>query len=604
MGKKVLIVSGNRDLHPMLSSAVDEDWEISTVSTVRQARRFVSEDGGDPLPDLILLEKDLSDGDGLSLLKNFRPETQEFPPTILLLSQPPDESTQAEIEKYSFLDVLVRPLNPSDIERALGPLLWVADTNLLTIVEFLGWALRKDLVGRYRLESPGMTLEIEVKERKLLLLRGALFMERWRAILTRLGMDLPPLGPDPEADFSLVEAAVGQGPEVLQAKIQAVLSLLSAFPSSGAVTVRRIEAGTTPTELPIPLYSVLIELVEHCTDEHLSPLRDEHLMVMPKPGASLKDLPLVPFHGYLFSLCQKPMPVRDILRSGVLSEAHMVRGVFLLLLAGLLETVPQAPEPFSLAALSGVISEDGHKIRVQKEGIRNFAESLRTTGKSPYDILGVPPGSAYSVVVSTYDSLTHQLGPQVLLPRVIKDMDPDVRWINAKLSEAFLLIQAQWIQDSQQRIQAGIKEVEERSQHRAGADKTEMQQVSQKQQEEAERLYRKAMEFMEEEEYHQASQYIKLALFYNPLDAHYHFLQGRLLALMQSPKAKYQAEKSFLRAIELDAFTVEYRLDLARLYLTLDLLTRCRATLDKIQALDPKNADLVELRKMLKQRDK
>ena len=310
---------------------------------------------------------------------------------------------------------------------------------------------------------------------------------------------------------------------------------------------------------------------------------------------------LSPQHGYLLSLCTSSTPIQSVLRTGVMPEAQLLRSIYLLLILGLLGTEPEAPEPFSLVALAAKLEEEARRIRVQKEGIRNLDQSLRASGQSPYDILGVPPGASYSRVVQSFESMRSQLGPQGLHPKVLKEMEQEVALINAKVSEAFLLIQAHWLNDRHQRIEAEVREVEEKQVHRIGADLTQQQQISQKRLDEAESLYHRAVELMEEEDYHQASQYVKLALFYNPLSAPYHFMQGRLLALMKSPRAKHQAEKSFLRAIELDSFTVEYRLALVRLYLGLDLFTRCRGQLDKIQALDPKNPELLELKKAVKQ---
>jgi DNA-binding response OmpR family regulator/tetratricopeptide (TPR) repeat protein len=602
MGKQALIVSRSGDYPAMLGRIVGEEWDLCVVPTSQEALTVIAGMGGGGAPDLILLENDLADLDGLSFLRIVQDRLGDVPPTVLCVPRPLDEAGHVRAEKFSLLDILVKPVQPASLERALAPLLWVSSGSLQTMVEFLGTALRQGFSGTYRVQSSSMVLDVELKQGKLLQVSSSLFLERWRVSLGALGIPIPPADPDTVTDLRLIEATLRYTPELLQAKAQALLSLFSAFSPTEALVVRKVGGVESQTDLPVALFGLLASLVNHCTEEHLAPLRSEVLALTPGLARPSQDMPLFPQHGYLLSLCTTTTPIQSVLRTGVMPEAQLLRSVYLLLILGLLRTEPEIPEPFSLAALASKLEEEARRIRVQKEGIRNLDQGLRASGQSPYDILGVPPGAPYPRVVQSFESLRWQLGPLALHPKVLKEMEKEVGWINAKVSEAFLLIQAHWLNDRHQRIEAEVKEVDEKKVHRIGADMTQHQQISQKRLDEAERLYRRAVSMMEEEEdYHQASQYVKLALFYNPLSAPYHFLQGRLLALMKSPRAKHQAEKSFLRAIELDSFTVEYRVALARLYLSLDLFTRCRSQMEKIQALDPKNPELLDLKKAVKE---
>lgn len=604
MGKQALIVSRGSDTPAVLGGIVGGEWILRSASTSQEALQILSGAPTDGPPDLIILDYDLPDLDGLSFLRIARERLGEIPPTVLYVAGPLDDAGQMRAEKFGLLDILVKPVEPVRLERALAPLLWVSSGMGLTVVEFLGMALRRGLSGVYRVESGSMSVDAEVRQGKLLQIRSGLFLARWRASLEGMGIALPPPDPDPAVDLRNLEEAVRYTPELVHAKTQAVLAIFSAFPQAESVSVRKAGEIESRTDLPVPLFGLLTSLVEHCTEEHLAPLRSEDLALLPGPVGLSPEMPLSPHHGYLLSQCVRPVPLRSILRMGVLPEIQLLRAAYLMLVLGLLGSEPEAPEPFSLEAMATKLREEARRMRAQREGIRNLGESLRGAGVSPYDILGVTHGASYETVVRSFEALRSQMGPRSLHPTVLKEMEAEIGWINAKVSEAFLLIQAHWLDDRQKRIQADVKEMEEKQVHRIGVDMTQVQQIGQKRLEEADRLYRRALNLMEEEEFHEASQYVKLALFYNPLSAPYHALQGRLLAMMKATRAKHQAEKSFLRAEELEPFTVDYKLDLARLYLSLDLFTRCRGQLEKIHALDPKNVELPELKRALKEKEK
>lgn len=602
MAKTALIVSGSGDLPSTLAGIVGEEWTLSVCRTSAEAVKHIAPESSAPW-DLLVVDYDAAGLDGLSLLRIIQDRLGDLPPTVLCADKPLDEVNLTRAEKFDLLDILMKPVNQGALEKAIAPLLWVSSGTVLNLVEFLGMALRKNLAGTYRIEAPSLTFDLDVRCGQLLEVRSILFLERWRAAVQALGMPAPPAGAEGVDRPDAAEESLPATSELIGAKTQAAMGLLAAVPTSQSVVVRRVGGSASATRLPLPLLGCILALLEHSPDELFAPLRSGELSVV-ATGALPRNLALSPQHGYLLSLCSAPISVLEILRSGVLPEGQALRATYLLLLLGALTLRPYSPDPFCMASLSSRLEGEERRVRLQREGIRNLAESLRAVGKSPYEILGVPSGVAYSVALENFENLRRQLGPQSIHPRVLKEMEAEVNLIQAKLSEAFLLIQAHWLQDRQKRIQAEVRGVEVGQIRRAGAALTEQQQISQNRLEEADRLYRRALEYMQEEEYHQAAQYVKLALFYNPLSPVYHFLQGRLLALMQSPRAKHMAEKALLRAIELDSFSVEYKVEICRLYLGLGLTTRCRVQIEKIQALDPKCPELAELKKAVREREK
>lgn len=75
--KKILIIEDDKNLNKGLSIALNKDYEVFSVSTVREAKTFIFS------VDLILLDMNLPDGDGLEIIKYTR---ESSPIPIIVLS--------------------------------------------------------------------------------------------------------------------------------------------------------------------------------------------------------------------------------------------------------------------------------------------------------------------------------------------------------------------------------------------------------------------------------------------------------------------------------------------------------------------------------------
>lgn len=74
--KKILIIEDDKNLNKGLSIALNKDFEVFSVSTVSEAKTFIFS------VDLILLDMNLPDGDGLEIKKITR-QTLSIPIIVL-----------------------------------------------------------------------------------------------------------------------------------------------------------------------------------------------------------------------------------------------------------------------------------------------------------------------------------------------------------------------------------------------------------------------------------------------------------------------------------------------------------------------------------------
>ncbi|WP_245544056.1 response regulator transcription factor [Peptoniphilus timonensis] len=74
--KKILIIEDDKNLNKGLSIALNKDYEVFSVNTISEAKNFIDD------ADLILLDMNLPDGDGLEIIKYTR-ETSSIPIIVL-----------------------------------------------------------------------------------------------------------------------------------------------------------------------------------------------------------------------------------------------------------------------------------------------------------------------------------------------------------------------------------------------------------------------------------------------------------------------------------------------------------------------------------------
>ena len=108
--KKILIIEDDKNLNKGLSIALNKNYEVFSVSTVNEAKNFIFS------VDLILLDMNLPDGDGLEIIKLTR-QTSSIP--IIVLSAIDLESYIISAINLGADDYLTKPFSLGILEAKI-----------------------------------------------------------------------------------------------------------------------------------------------------------------------------------------------------------------------------------------------------------------------------------------------------------------------------------------------------------------------------------------------------------------------------------------------------------------------------------------------------
>ena len=108
--KKILIIEDDKNLNKGLSIALHKDFEVFSVSTVSEAKSFIDK------ADLILLDMNLPDGDGLEIIKYTR-QNSAIP--IIVLSAIDLESYIISAINLGADDYLTKPFSLGILEAKI-----------------------------------------------------------------------------------------------------------------------------------------------------------------------------------------------------------------------------------------------------------------------------------------------------------------------------------------------------------------------------------------------------------------------------------------------------------------------------------------------------
>src|ERR1017187_4637347 len=170
---KILIVEDQRRLGQFLKKSLAEHaYTVTWVHTCREARDALCETGY----DVILLDLTLPDGDGLSLLQEWR--KSGFNEPVLILSA--RDAVQDRIKGLDLGadDYLSKPFSLEEVIARVRSLLRRQATVKETVLEHKG--IRMDMVGR-TVTQGGQPVELTSREFALL----EVFMQSPGRILTR-----------------------------------------------------------------------------------------------------------------------------------------------------------------------------------------------------------------------------------------------------------------------------------------------------------------------------------------------------------------------------------------------------------------------------------
>ena len=109
--KKVLIIEDDKNLNKGLSIALNKDYEVLSVSTISEAKNFIDK------ADLLLLDMNLPDGDGLEIIKYTR-QSSAIP--IIVLSAIDLEAYIISAINLGADDYLTKPFSLGILEAKIN----------------------------------------------------------------------------------------------------------------------------------------------------------------------------------------------------------------------------------------------------------------------------------------------------------------------------------------------------------------------------------------------------------------------------------------------------------------------------------------------------
>ena len=109
--KKILIIEDDKNLNKGLSIALNKDYEVLSVSTISEAKNFIDK------ADLLLLDMNLPDGDGLEIIKYTR-QSSAIP--IIVLSAIDLEAYIISAINLGADDYLTKPFSLGILEAKIN----------------------------------------------------------------------------------------------------------------------------------------------------------------------------------------------------------------------------------------------------------------------------------------------------------------------------------------------------------------------------------------------------------------------------------------------------------------------------------------------------
>ena len=109
--KKILIIEDDKNLNKGLSIALNKEYEIFSVNTISEAKNFIDD------ADLILLDMNLPDGDGLEIIKYTR-QSSSIP--IIVLSAIDLEAYIISAINLGADDYLTKPFSLGILEAKIN----------------------------------------------------------------------------------------------------------------------------------------------------------------------------------------------------------------------------------------------------------------------------------------------------------------------------------------------------------------------------------------------------------------------------------------------------------------------------------------------------
>ena len=309
----------------------------------------------------------------------------------------------------------------------------------------------------------------------------------------------------------------------------------------------------------------------------------------------VERLTLSASHGFILSRVDGTCAASEVL--SVLpqhEEALALRFLFGLLVMGVLEYNPPLGEgPFRVANILRDHADRRALERMQEQTIRQAYGQMRT--QNPYEVLGVTPSSGRDAVEQAYEEAKGLFSRDRLLPNVRDQFRSELAVIESRLIEAYLRLTQADAVDAVRSVQTspndgGTGAIDDLL-VRVEMDKTKSKVALEESKKVAGSYFNKALKAQREGDFHNAIQYGKLAISYDPDDARLVFLLAECQVRNPGPRWQHQAEQNFTKATELDPWNAAYWISLGRFYKKRGLKLRARKQFEEALKLVPEHPE-------------
>ena len=301
-------------------------------------------------------------------------------------------------------------------------------------------------------------------------------------------------------------------------------------------------------------------------------------------AAKALDLPLDSSESYVYSLLHTPVHAAEVLALLPSAEAKPWEILSRLCLLGMVEM----QLPSDRAGESGAAIDSSPTVQTLEDMLTNFKAA------SLYGVLSVPPEANQQEIQAAYHQMAKRYHPDRFQSQEFSAEDRD------KAEQVFTLINKAYLtlKDPVSRADYNEKRIITESKVEAGMKARGSKQSEDKKT--AEALFHEGRDLLAKGDFETAIERLKGCVWLDPEKAVYYHYLG--IAQSEMPKLRKSAEQSFLKAIELNRMTTASRLELAKLYIKVELFRKAEIQLQQLMRWAPDNHEVQKLLADLKKR--
>ena len=287
--------------------------------------------------------------------------------------------------------------------------------------------------------------------------------------------------------------------------------------------------------------------------------------------------PLNNYESYVYSLLHEPAQASEVLALLPATEAKPEEILACLILLGMVEM----QLPAGRGGETGAATESSSAVQMLSDMLTSFETA------SLYEVLSVPPGANHQEIQAAYHQMAKQFHPDRFQSR---EFSTETR---NKAEQVFTCINEAYftLKDPVSRAGYDEKRLTTGSKLEAGLKARAIKQSEDNKT--AEALFHDGRALLAKGDFAKAVERLKSCVWLDPEKAVYHHYLG--MAESEMPKLRKSAEQHFLKAIELNKMNTASRLELARLYIKVELRRKAELQLQELMRWDPQNSEVQKL---------